>query len=69
MQRFLAARDVQVPKLSKDAIATFGNRKEGEYRRRHKLKDGEMPDLGQGPDLKLMDFQVSVDTLVRSFDC
>lgn len=44
--------------MSRAQAAQYDTRPKGEYRRKHALKDGMQPDLGQSPDLKLMDFQV-----------
>ncbi|KAF8898923.1 SNF2 family N-terminal domain-containing protein [Infundibulicybe gibba] len=58
LTRFLRARSVSVPRLSKTHAEKFDARAKDEYRSRHLLKDASQLQLGQNPKLKLMPFQV-----------
>lgn len=57
-ERFLAARDVVVPVLSRDDQKTFDARPKNGFMRNYRFTPENQPDLGQAPGLKLMPFQV-----------
>lgn len=53
-RKFIVARDIKDPKRT----TNDDKREKNEYKREHALREGEQPQLGQDPSLKLMPFQV-----------
>lgn len=58
MGRFLAARNVEVKKLTAKDIELYESRPVNEYKRLHKIETADELQLGQAPELSLMPFQV-----------
>ncbi|GJE85782.1 chromatin remodeling factor-like protein [Phanerochaete sordida] len=57
-ERFLSARDVVVPVISKDDQRMFDDRPKNGFMRNYKFTPDSQPELGQAPSFKLMPFQV-----------
>lgn len=57
-KRFLAARQVQVPKRTIKEAKAFDDRPKNAWRKRYQFTDVHQPQNGQDPQLKLMPFQV-----------
>lgn len=63
--RFLAGRQVEIPRLNPKLLAKYEDRPPKEFRRKHAIKHAEELDLGQAAGLNLMDFQVWLFVLVQ----
>ncbi|KAJ3843907.1 SHREC complex subunit Mit1 [Lentinula raphanica] len=58
LERFSAARKVQVERYSKEKLSAFLRRQKDEFRKKLALKSAGDLELGQNPELRLMPFQV-----------
>lgn len=58
MERFIAARKVQVPLLSSKEITAYAKLPHGIYRHKYSLKNDPQPQLGPSDQFQLMPFQV-----------
>lgn len=57
-ERFVAAQELHVPKLSSAEAKAFDGRPQNAWRKKWAFTVEEQPQLGQSPQLKLMPFQV-----------